>query len=451
MIGPDAWLNDLIRDGKRIEACGENVRLALTHHSQFRGAFRYNELSGMVDVLGRPWDGAPSSAAFRPLTDVDATHVKNWLERVIGLVRVSQAEVDRQILAIAREHSVHPFREWLLGLKWDGQPRIDGFLVDQLGAADTPAHREVSRCFMISVVARVMRPGVKVDTMPIIEGAQGLLKSSAFKELVGAEHFCDTSVDLGNKDAYLTIHQTVLYEFAELDGFTKADVRKLKAFLSSSVDTFRKPYDKVARAYPRGCVFVGTTNESNYLHDRTGNRRSWVVSVNGPIDLARIRAEREQLWAEAYARFAQGEQWWLAAESARAMEESASERMVEDPWVAALFDFLVDAAKAKAGDALGPYTTEQLFEGALGQFSGAKITQAEATRLGRCMKEIGLERKQVREGSLRVHKYSVGDALLVELRDVAAERQKAQLLEAQRRAEKGPPGESIPATASAAP
>jgi putative DNA primase/helicase len=165
----------------------------------------------------------------------------------------------------------------------------------------------------------------------VLEGKQGLLKSSAVRVLVpDPTWFADTRIDLGSKDAYLALSGVWLYEVAELESFSGWGANRLKSFVSSATDTYRVPYGRSTQAYPRQTVFVATTNDSDYVSDWTGERRKWPVPVER-VDLDAIARDRDCLWAEARAAFEAGERWHLEGEAAAAMSELAMERHVADP------------------------------------------------------------------------------------------------------------------------
>ena len=179
------------------------------------------------------------------------------------------------IQTIARQNTFHPVKEYFarVAAAWDRRPRLDNMLIAYAGAEDNDYSRAVSRCWMISAVARIYRPGCQADYTLIFEGAQGKLKSSFFQTLAGQEWFADHISDLGSKDARLELHGVLIMELAELATIRKSEVERVKNFLTARADQFRAPYDRRTQNIPRSNVFAGTTNDASPFTDETGNRR----------------------------------------------------------------------------------------------------------------------------------------------------------------------------------
>jgi hypothetical protein len=234
------------------------------------------------------------------------------------------------------KHTFDPVREYLDGLKWDGVPRIDGWLTKYCHADDTPLHRAYGRKWFVAGVRRVRQPGCKFDEMLTLEGEQGQGKSTLFKILAGGdENFSDAEIIGADKKEQQELVQGVwIYEIGELEGMSKHDVTSVKLFLSKTYDRARPAYGRNRVDRPRRNIFGGTTNDNKYLRDTTGNRRIWSVDLcgKGLIDLAGIEGDRDQLWAEAAFIEATGETltlpptlWGVAS-----IEQQA--RLTHDPW-----------------------------------------------------------------------------------------------------------------------
>ena len=214
-------------------------------------------------------------------------------------------------------NAYHPVREYLRGLVWDGTPRLDTMLVDYLGAEDTPYTRAATRKWMCGAVKRVMVPGCKFDSAIVLVGKQGIGKSS-FAGILSRGWFNDSEINMNSKDGYESLHGNWIIELAELASTKRSDVETVKTFLSKCEDTYRPAYGRRATTFKRQCVFFGTTNEEEFLRDRTGNRRFWPVTVRQTeLDREALEANIDQLWAEAVDAYGKGESLWLDSEELR--------------------------------------------------------------------------------------------------------------------------------------
>ncbi|MBN8888823.1 MAG: P-loop ATPase, partial [Rhodospirillales bacterium] len=205
-----------------------------------------------------------------------------------------------------------------------------------------------------SAVARIMRPGVKADHMLILEGPQGIRKSTALKVLASDAWFTDELAELGSKDAAQQMRGVWIIEMAELDAIGRAEVSRIKAFLTRTTDRYRPPYERYLVTVPRQCVFAGSVNPDTYLRDETGNRRFWPVRC-GEIDLDSLRRDRDQLWAEAVVRFNAGATWWLEDRDLVGHAAAAQEARVQtDAWDSLIERWLV-SEKRRVNVGFGPY------------------------------------------------------------------------------------------------
>lgn len=319
------------RDGLITQANSDKPRplLANAIHAlrtcpAWAGVLRFNSFNLSVEASqATPWK------YLGPWDDRQDILLAEWLQHeaiVVGVETAGQA-----VQAVAKENIHHPVQEYLRGLIWDGQRRLESWLCNYMGATPSEYISTVGKCALIGGVARAMNPGCKVDSMLILEGPQGGGKSQTCRVL-GAPWFADEVADLGSKDAAMQVAGTWLMEVSELDAMSRSESSRIKAFLSRSVDHYRPPYGKRVIDAPRSCWFIGTTNASGYLRDETGARRFWPVRC-GRIDLAELRRDRDQLFAEARTLFEAGAKWWLedASVIADAVTEQ-TERFDADPW-----------------------------------------------------------------------------------------------------------------------
>ncbi|MBK7864336.1 MAG: hypothetical protein IPJ65_38200 [Archangiaceae bacterium] len=288
-----------------------NASIILVNGGVWR--FRHNLLEDSLEI-------SEGDEEFRALTDPDTTAISNWFQQTYRL-SISRQLVYDQIAAVADEYD--PLRTYLDGLHWDGVNRIDSFLQEYLGVEDTAQARLYSRKFLIAMVARALNPGCKMDNVLVLQGAQGLGKSTGLR-MMGEPWFSDSKVVVGDKDSLLSASRFWIHEFAELASLRRADLETIKAFFTSTTDAYRPPYGRVLVTRPRRCIFVATTNEAEFLQDETGLRRFWVVSCNRPVNFAKVQADRGLLLAEAKQAFMSGEHWWLEGEEENALQASTA-------------------------------------------------------------------------------------------------------------------------------
>jgi hypothetical protein len=283
-----------------------NVLHALDHEPELMNAFAYDEML-RTEMLMRPLFGQDPKFKARPVTDADVTAVQAWLQR-FGLLKLGVGATHDAVNKYAREHSYHPLQDYLNALKWDGKYRLCTWLCDYLGAELNEYTAEIGTMFLIGMVARALRPGCKLDYMPVLEGTQGTTRSTVCATLAG-EYFSDHLPDISGKECSQHLRGKWLIEVAELRAHSRASIDQFKEFLTRTEERYRPAYGHREVHEPRQCVFVGTTNREMYLRDETGNRRFWPVKI-GEINLNALRQDRDQLFAEAVPRFKGGAQWW---------------------------------------------------------------------------------------------------------------------------------------------
>ena len=384
-----------------------NVALILERDPAWAGLLRLDSFANRIVMTREP----PFGGTRREVTDAELSEIAAWFGHPYSYdMSVSQSLAAETVSMVATRYAYHPVCEYLDALEWDGVPRVDGLFTAFFGGADDDYTLAVSRLFMLSCVARVRHPGCKVDTMVVLEGSQGLGKSSGIRELVGPEWFMDTSQPFGDKDFYQALAGKWVIELAEIAALSKPDVNKVKAGLSAQKDTYRPSYGRVARDYPRQCVFVGTTNESEYLRDHTGARRFLPVRA-GFVDRSGLRQNRDQLWAEASVRYREacerGESWWQVPESA---QEEQDARYQDDPWAVPVAQWLAGKGGEEQYPAENKSITLRYVTGPGRQVHRASVsdllrwavhvdfgrhTQQESGRMGRIMTRLGWTQRRL--------------------------------------------------------
>ena len=321
------WIRGLSRDGNgRIEKTISNVTTVLEHDPLLKGRIVTDEFASCGMVLGAmPWDQRPEK---RRWTDVDYAGYYRYMETFYSLT--GREKLDNGLLIVSSQNRINDVREYLTGLKWDGVKRLDTLLIDYLGADDTPYTRAVIRKSLCAAVARAVVGGVKYDYMPIFTGPQGIGKST-FLATLGRDWFSDSLTTFEGKEAAELIQGTWLNEIGELTAMTKQESSAVKQFLSKTHDIYRAAYGRQTSKYPRRCVFFGTSNDSEFLKDATGNRRFWPVDV-GLHDAKKsvwedLPKEVDQIWAEVYCYWMLGEPLYLSKDvEALAEEQQESHR-----------------------------------------------------------------------------------------------------------------------------
>ena len=318
--------------------------------------------------------------------DTDTSMLTEWFQTAGQMPKLNSKITDEAVRAIAFENRRDECAEWLNSLVWDGVGRVEQLFTLGFGADKNDYIEAVSRCWMVSMVARVFSPGCKVDTMPVFESKQGRNKSMAIEALVGKKWFCEASAGPESKDFLQCMTGKLVIEMAELDKFSKTDVNAMKRVMSTAVDRYRLPYGKHAADAPRRSVFSGTTNRNDWNRDETGARRFWPVAV-GHTDLEWIAANREQVFAEAVTRYKRGEKWWdFPEEAAKAAQDNS--RQV-DAW-----EEVIEAYLTARG--LSRVSTVELLKDALGIEVG-RWTGQDGNRVARCMTALGWASKRWRD------------------------------------------------------
>ena len=296
------------------------------------------------------------------------------------------------------ENMHHPVRDYLAALTWDRQPRVERWLVDYLGADDTPLNHAIGQLVLVAAVRRVRQPGCKFDTILVLEGPQGSGKSTAITLLAGADNFSDQEIlTLDAKAQMEAVEGVWIYELAELAGLRRADTTRVKAFASRTIDQARPAYGRYREKRPRQFILVGTTNDEQYLLDATGNRRFWPVMTR-EIDLDALRRDRDQLWAEAAFIEERGASLILDQSLWEAAREQQNARMEEEPWLDILRNLSTEKANGNGMSGksdltrVGDYyriSTRNLME-KLG-IEHANMMNWQSKRLAACMKTLGYE------------------------------------------------------------
>jgi predicted P-loop ATPase len=286
-----------------------NVRMAVTQ--VFSARLRYNIFTHEPEIDGRT------------IEPDDLHNIRHDLCAKYEF-EASENNIHASTTYVAKLRSYHPVKEFIETVKWDNVSRLDDFFLKYFICEDQPELylKTVAKYFLLGSVARIYAPGCKVDTMPVIQSTQGWYKSATLKQLFGG-FFTDEMGSIQQKDDLIKMTKVWGVEFSELTGLKRADKNHQKQFLTMTEDTVRKPYERLAKSYPRQSVFVGTTNDDEYLTD-TDNRRFMPLTL-ARVDRELLKDDLNQIWAEALHRYKAGEHWWHEREDTAMVEMFAAE------------------------------------------------------------------------------------------------------------------------------
>jgi len=342
----DSWKEKLDVDRKgNIYATIDNISLIFENDPYFRGRIAYDDFEKCeVAIADLPWRKV--TWLTRRLTDRDDANIRHYLEKAYGISHGGKTKDAMNVWA--QKCVFHPVLQYLESLEWDGRERLDTLLIDYQGAEDDRYVRTVTRKALTAAVARVMRPGCKFDTILTLVGKQGLKKSTLIAKL-GRQWFSDSfsfnQLTKNEQKACEQVQGVWLVEIAEMAGMAKAEVETIKHFVSKTEDRFRVAYGVRTENFPRQCIFVATTNKTDFLKDPTGNRRFWPVQIHAQQptkDVFKDLTEEEinQIWAEAVVRYKDGEQLHLSEEMVELATEAQTKHTQQHPWVGLIENYL---------------------------------------------------------------------------------------------------------------
>lgn len=353
----NAWMGELSRGHNGPHPTAANTIIVLGNDDELSGLLAYDEFAYRAMVTRPPplpYLGANLAPGPypRPLNDSDVTLIQSYVQRTYDM-RIGLSIAQQATEAAAEQRRYHPVRDWLAGLRWDRKPRLDTWLHTAFGTPNDGYHRAVAVKFLVAAVRRVRQPGCKYDSMPVMEGLQEIGKSTSCRALFGAQWFSDEMPDMRSREAPISMLGVWGVEVAELGAILRTELEVVKAFLTRQVDRYREVHGRRYVERPRQGMLIGTTNETDYLRDTTGNRRFWPFYCY-KAEPGWIEDHREQLWAEAVSYDDEKEVLWLddghVRESAQRMQ---AERVEEDAWTLAIRAHVYDGMN-------GPLTSVRL-------------------------------------------------------------------------------------------
>ncbi len=314
---PDVdWLEKMDVDGKgNYYSTTNNIRLILENDPLLKKRFAKNNFEKRELALDSlPWRTVNRITKY--LTDVDDAGLRDYLETTYDITGMQKVK-DGLDLTVEK-FSFHPVKDYLNSVKWDEEKRVDRLLVDYLGAEDSAYVHAVTRKTLVAAVSRIFEPGIKFDYVLTLIGGQGVGKSTIVRKL-GKEWYSDSFGTVQGKEAFEQIQGVWILEMAELAGLKKAEMETIKHFISKQEDRYRVAYGRRIENFPRQCIFIGTTNNKDFLKDPTGNRRFWPVDTMEKEPLKSVwddldSYEIDQIWAEAVCLYKAGETRYLDKE-----------------------------------------------------------------------------------------------------------------------------------------
>jgi predicted P-loop ATPase len=351
--------------GNSLPAMCKNEVLINKISTEWGNRLRFNEMTQQVEM-----DGDAANI------DVEKAYIRAAKELRLDIDKQKASDI---VAVCAQENKYSPVREYLNSVAGGEQINLES-LAQRYFGTDNPFHAILLKRTLIAAVARAFKPGCKVDTMCILQGAQGDFKSTFWQGLAGEAWFTDNLSEASEKDEKLKLRRYWILEFSEFETvYKRKDVEQLKAFLSSRIDSLRRPYGRSLEDFPRTSIFVGSTNRQEFLNDPTGGRRFWVIPVNQTIPIQTLEEERDRIWAAAVAAYRSGEQWWLTREEDKLLEEANKGWQSSDTWEVVVLNYLQNKSIC---------TVSELFTHAI-QIELAKQGKAEQMRLSDILRRNG--------------------------------------------------------------
>jgi predicted P-loop ATPase len=355
IIIKDIFKTDIIPAQSQLESCNKSqlwkqLNLEIGDngkpHANADNVLRI--LSSMPSLVGKIWFDEFHNKIFtswsvdgidriREWSDDENTGMMIFIQRFVGIPKIGKECVFDAIVYYSKKDIRNEPKDWMASLKWDGTSRINRFFHLSTSTEDSDYSRAVSKNFWISMVARVFKPGCKVDNMVILEGPQGKFKSTLLME-IGGKFFTEASADIRSVEFFKCLEGKIIVEFGELSSFSKSEVNHIKKIITCQSDRFRASYAKMPADHFRTCVFTGSTNDDEYLSDSTGGRRFWPLEIK-EINLDVIKRFRDQLFAESVSRFKTGESWWEVPQTSHNEQEK---RRIHDAWESEIYSYITN-------------------------------------------------------------------------------------------------------------
>ena len=412
------WKEFLIRNAEgQPKPLISNFLTIFRHHPLMRGRLGWDgRFRRTLAISALPWDTANKDLTYpRDVDTSDVLDAVDWVSRAARIPNNMRSEISKTLDRVASDTVIDDVKSYLYGLpEWDGIERAKSLFTRGCGANPSDYHYAVGKVLLISMVARALAPGCKCDTMVILQGKQGTLKSTFLKTLAtgpGDRYYSECLGDIRNPFSYMsTIKGPWVIEEGELAQFGRREVESIKTFLSTTVYVGREPYESRATELKAAFVLTGTTNSACFLTDMTGNRRFLTVAVNR-VDLDWLCNNREMMFAEALARYKNGEQWHLTSDMERTAAAVQAMYTSQDEWMPVIAAYL-DSPPMVTGvdfDAKAPairehVTIAEVLTNAL-DIPPGRIDVRATMRCGELLANMGWAKKRTRVSGQRTYIY----------------------------------------------
>ena len=363
--------------------------LSIAFHFQtdekMSGMFRFNEFLYAIEFAKDPFF-APEKKKGDAIEDSDEVRLKFYMAKNYH-IEPTVALIHEAIILMAYENIYHPIKSYLKSLTWDQIPRLDNWLINSVHCKDNPYSRDISKKIICAAIKRVFYPGCKFDYLMILEGEQGIYKSTMVR-ILGGEWYAPLLLSETNKDITDTLRGKWILEIEEMAGYSKADVEHVKGFLSRQSDRVRLAFRRNTQDFPRQSIVIGTINpdgDNSYLKDSTGNRRFLPIECTRKIEIGYLTDIRDQLFAEAMTTYETEELFMSSPESQEIALEVQQERQQVDGWAAAIDDWI------EAHKVVEKITPHRILREIIGM-SIEKVNNGYLGKIGRIMKTLGWKR-----------------------------------------------------------
>lgn len=382
------WRERLLMGKDSPRDCRENVIYVLRDHPEWAGTLAIDTFSSRITVQKKTPIGHAPGDEWLP--DAESA-LALWLAEHARFSVRSLDTVSQSVRHVALLKQMHPVQDYFGSLVWDGTERCAHWVVDFMDCADTEYNRLVGAFFLINVVRRIYEPGCVMRSLPVFEGAQNKGKSRALWTLANP-WYADTMLRVGDKDSYQLLQGVMVYEISEMDSFSRAEASSVKAFISSTEDRFRAPYERAPTTHRRQTSFAATTNAAEYLKDWSGNTRFWPIAIGDRINLDGLAAARDQLWAEAVVMFRKKTRAYPTSEQEKNLfKPEQDKRLIVHPWQEMVAEYV--------GANSRPMTVREIMRDCLKiDMSRVNPQGGEAQRVGQILHGLGFVKKRDADG-----------------------------------------------------